>query len=176
MIGRVETLAAGDAGVYQTLAAMRALVYDSAADPYVRAWAVEIARTVPPRDGGALALAIRDFLVEHVTYLDDPVGVELVHRPARLLEEIHARFYVTGDCDDVATLGAALGATVGLPSRFVVLSFGGPGDPFAHVYAELFTGSAWLDLDTTRQLAEVQRAALISRRLIVPAYPVDFSA
>lgn len=176
MFGRVQTLAAGDDGVYQTLAAMRALVYQAAADPYVRAWGVEIARSVPARNLAALAGGIRQFLVEHVTYLDDPVGVELVHAPARLLEEIGARYYVTGDCDDVATLGAALGAAVGLPSRFVVLSFGGPGDPFAHVYAELWTGGGWVELDTTAQLGEVQRAAIISRRLIVPAHPVDFSA
>lgn len=174
MFGKVQTMAEGDAGVYQTLAAMRALVYQAAASPLVRAWAVEIARTVPPRSPAALAGAIRQFLSERVSYLDDPVGVELVHAPERLLDEIGSRYYVTGDCDDVATLGAALAASVGLPSRFVVLSFGGPGDPFQHVYAELWTGDGWAELDTTRQLAEVQRAAIISRRLIVPGYPVDF--
>lgn len=171
-------LSPGDAGTWQTVDAMRRLVYEAAADPFVRAWGVEIVRQVQPRDAWGQIAAIRAFLAARVLFLDDPVGVELVHAPRALLAEIEARYLAHGDCDDVATLGAALGAVVGVPSRFVLLGFGAPGAPFAHVYAELWAalpnGGRWVDLDTTAQMPQHEREAIISRRQIVPAYPVEF--
>lgn len=173
-----QPLAGGDAGTWQTVDAMRRLVYLAAADPVVRAWGVAIVRELQPRDYWSQAHAIRGFLRERVQFLDDPVGVELVHAPRKLLDDIEARYWTVGDCDDVATLAAALGAVVGLPSRFVLLAFGAPDAPFAHVFTELWAavpgGGTWVELDTTTQMPQHERAALISRRQIVPGYPADF--
>lgn len=83
-------------------------------------------------------------------FVRDPAGVELVHRPERLLDLWRAKGHIPGDCDDAAVLGAALGKSIGLPARFVVLGFYGPTMPFSHVYAELQTPQGWADLDVTR--------------------------
>lgn len=92
-------------------------------------------------------------------FVADPVRDELLHDPVLLLERIGRDGFATGDCDDVATLGATLGESVGLPARFIVLGFDDPGAPFGHVYAEILAGTRWVELDTTRQIPimEVER-------------------
>jgi len=72
--------------------------------------------------------------------------VETIHRPEWLLGEIEAGRVVWGDCDDEATLIAAMLTTVGIPARFVAVrrsdrSF------FEHVFCEAWTGAGWLMLD-----------------------------
>lgn len=86
----------------------------------------------------------------HWRFVRDPTGIELLHRPERLLDQIAAGGYAIGDCDDAAILGAALGKAVGFSARFVVLGFFGPRGPFSHVYTELWTGTGWRELDITR--------------------------
>lgn len=136
----------------------------------VRAVGVSLARRTLPRDVPGQVRMIYDYLSEHVHFVDDPLGLEYVGDPVRMLQEIEQRFYITGDCDDVAVLGAALGASIGIAPRFVVLAFHEPGAPMAHVYAELFDGRAWRDLDTTRTIPEVQRVQSVSREWIIPIY------
>jgi hypothetical protein len=82
--------------------------------------------------------------------LSDPSGVELLHDPVLLLEDIRERGQARGDCDDVAVLGAALGGAMGLSARFVVVGFRGPNEPFEHVWTELYDGTTWRELDVTR--------------------------
>jgi transglutaminase-like putative cysteine protease len=77
--------------------------------------------------------------------------MELVKAPAVMLQEIRATpdSYAVGDCDDVATLGAAIALAMGLPVRFVLLGFE-LGGPFSHVYADAWSGGRWVELDTTK--------------------------
>lgn len=138
----------GDTGTFFTLALMRDLVR---AD--VPLLAPHLPRIVGP---GNLLVAVRRFLAEHVVFRHDPTGVELLKAPAYQLAAIRARGTVTGDCDDIATLGAALGLAAGFPARFVVLRFD-PGGPFEHVYTELRGPSGWVELDTSRELQRVPR-------------------
>lgn len=97
----------------------------------------------------ASAKAVRRFLADKIMFQADPIGVELLRWPPTMLEEISTEGVAFGDCDDVATLGAALGIALGLAARFVVLAFT-PTGPFEHVYSELFAGGDWVELDTTR--------------------------
>ena len=129
----------------------------------------EVSVPVPPRDAAMQAAALRAYLRRAVRFLRDPDGAEQVTPPAQLLATIARQGYAQGDCDDVATLAAAMGLSIGLVARFVVLGFGGPRGPYEHVYAELAAPPApgrnpvWLDMDTTRpHVAPVQpsRAAV----------------
>ncbi len=95
-----------------------------------------------------VALAIRGFLATYFIFVPDPVGQELLRTPTYLLEQINGVGHASGDCDDVAILGASLGMAVGLPARFVVLGFD-PHAPFSHVFTELYTSQGWQELDTT---------------------------
>lgn len=152
----VETAQPGDAGVWQTLSYMRGLALQQALTPVVRTAAESILRGAGSRTRPEHAHAIRQWLSERVQFVHDPVHAELVKDPVAMLHDCRTRYYTMGDCDDVATLGASLGASIGLLPRFVVLAFG-PDGPFTHVYTELFDESrGWVvDLDITRPMQDI---------------------
>lgn len=144
----------GDPGTFATLEVMRgAIAHDLAV---ARPLIARAARRIIPPGGDPLeaARAIRRYLARSVRFTFDPFDLELVKAPAFQLEEIRTAGHVRGDCDDIATLGAALGIVAGLPARFVVLAFT-PSGPFEHVYTELETPGGWVDLDTSRELQRV---------------------
>lgn len=141
----------GDAGIYQTLREMTRFVNESFLSPAIRRRAFEIIRGCPGIAFGCQVEALRAWLLVSWRFVRDPAGVELVHRPERLLDEFRQWGYITGDCDDAAVLGAALGKAVGFPARWVVLGFHGPRSPFTHVFVELMEHPGqWKELDVTR--------------------------
>lgn len=167
---REFTLADGDAGTWQTVDVMRDLVQRGVAHPLVRRTAVDIARTVPPGDLNAIIRAIRRWLQDHVHFVYDPMNVEHVTAPDILLQECTVRYFTTGDCDDVAVLGAALAGAVGIQARFVVLGFAtDPEGRMGHVFTELFDGAQWLDLDITRSQPQVDMRQ-VSRTWHIPVW------
>jgi hypothetical protein len=103
----------------------------------------------------AQAMAIRDWLARVWRFVDDPAGRELLRDVDHMLNEYECTGAIAGDCDEAATLGAALGAAVGLTPELVVLAWsdddGGNGGTFSHVYARLLTpDSGRVSLDVTR--------------------------
>ena len=148
----LQTIFGGDLGAMQTLHKMRALANAALRDPVV----IEAARRIV-EDAGALGrneaakfAAIRDWMTEHVQFLPDPVDVELLSTPRYMLDYIRRWHFVSGDCDDAAILGAALGKAVGLRAKFRALAFGSKARPFSHVYTLLLVRGQWANLDTTR--------------------------
>lgn len=144
---RTSWIPGGHLGIEATVWKMRRLVARSLGAPLL----LEAARNMVPGSGDSTeaALRIRAYLEDAVAFVPDPLGVELLKSPVYLLREIEARGRATGDCDDVAVLGAALGRAIGLPARFVLLAFT-EGAPYEHVYTELGAGGEWVELDTTR--------------------------
>lgn len=142
----------GDFGAMQTLGRMRQAVNQSLTDPVV----IETARSIVEnagcmgRDEPCKYAAIREWMEEHLQFLPDPYGVELLATPRYLLDQIRTRQFVSGDCDDTAILGAALGKAVGMKARFVAMGFGRPGAAFKHVTTHLLVAGRWANLDTTR--------------------------
>jgi len=136
----------GNRGIRKTVRFMGRLAREALTDPLT----VETAALIVngSSEPGEMASRIREFLVEYVRFVPDPVGQELIRSPRFMLERVRSHGFASGDCDDVATLGAALGMCVGLPARFVLLSFS-PLEPFSHVYAEIANGCCWTELDTT---------------------------
>jgi transglutaminase-like putative cysteine protease len=151
MPGTIQTtpLLPGDQGTAQTLAAMRRLVNESLTDLKLRTVALQSVEGCG-RNLECQYRALRRWLVSHWQFVRDPSGIELIHRPERLLDQIRTQGYALGDCDDAAILGAALGKIVGFPARFVVLGFFGPSRPFSHVFTELWVTQSWCELDVTR--------------------------
>lgn len=159
----------GEAGTRAVVQTMAQLARQGAVHPIVRTTAARIVASAQGRDGTSQGRLLRTWLSEHVAFLRDPDGVELLHTPLRLLTMIGAGGTVHVDCDDAAILGAALGKAVGLLSRFVVVGFRSPKAPFQHVWAEVSNpvGSPrWVELDITRSAQRIV-PGLISRRLIV---------
>lgn len=144
---RVYWIPEGHAGIEATVRTMRQLARDGTTSPLLRSTADRIlagAGTDADR-----ARRIRDFLQEWTRFEFDPPGVELVRTPHEMLDTVRDGRAVSGDCDDVAVLGAALSHVAGLRSRFVLLGFE-PGAPFRHVYTEVLADGRWRELDVTR--------------------------
>lgn len=140
----------GDGGTYATLAKMKSLVRTAAAHPLVRATAAALVRSTAS-NGVIHARIIRGWVEDHTIFLRDISTAEALYHPAGVLKQIQRQGVAQLDCEDVAMLAAALGVSIGLRARFVVLAFR-PGGPFQHVYADLSdaAGRRWIDVDTTR--------------------------
>lgn len=142
----------GELGTVRTLEVMAELARAESSAPLL----VQAVRHIICGAGSPLGavLAIRAWLARHVRFYPDPAEFELVRSPLHQLERIRSDEYVTGDCDDIATLGAALGLAAGFPARFVVLAFDTVG-PWEHVFCQLRTPLGWVELDTSREFQRV---------------------
>jgi len=80
--------------------------------------------------------------VRRVWYRHDPQGAEWVVTPQELWRRL-ASDDAQGDCDDIATLAAALGRANGLPARLLLYTNGRTG---YHMAAELNAGQ-WVAVD-----------------------------
>lgn len=148
----MQSIFGGDTGAIQTLSKMRAVVNAGLRDPLV----IETARQIVEDSGASgrdelgKVYAIRDWMENHLSFIPDPLGVELLSTPRYLIERIQKTGMVSGDCDDTAILAAALGKAVGLRAKFRALGFRKPGAPFRHVVTYLLAAGQWANLDTTR--------------------------
>ena len=82
------------------------------------------------------------FVRDAIRYMNDTTGAEVVHDPVELLASR------AGDCDDKATLLAALLESIGHPCRFVAVGYD-PANGYEHVYLETRVGNDWLACETT---------------------------
>ena len=145
-------LPGGDFGTYLTLGQMRAAVLRDFLAPDVRLTAARIAGAAGPGAEGQ-ALALRQWLEDHVQFVRDPSQTEMLHGPAWQVRRALTHGTLQIDCDDVAMLAAAMGKAIGLQARFIVVGFGSPKAPFRHVWTELAAPGQhprWLECDITR--------------------------
>jgi transglutaminase-like putative cysteine protease len=121
----------GIPGAAATLRAMRDCVKQSIREPaqQVRSTAEQIISS------DRWMQQIRDIQVwvqDNVMYVMDPIdsdgGVELVQTPQVTLQKLK------GDCDDQATLVAALLSSIGHPCRFIAIGLN--GQPLSHVVCQ----------------------------------------
>lgn len=139
---QLKQIPSGDSGAIATVRIMRDLAKASVRNPdqIVRTQARQLLADLPPRKFVAEVKALHAFVRDQIRYLKDPVGVELVQTPEKTLE------YGQGDCDDKATLLAALLESAGHPARFVAIGLN--GGPFSHVLVETQVGPRWVPLET----------------------------
>lgn len=110
--------------------------------PEVRVVAEGIVAELMGRDYVSEYVAVLNWVRQHIRYTRDPRTIEQVRSPQVTLARRQ------GDCDDMATLIAALVAQLGGSTRFVAAAFG-PGRALAHVWAEAFDPASkqWVVLD-----------------------------
>lgn len=174
----VHWLATGDAGAKETLRFMSRVVRQAVASPDFVWWARSLTAECEARDETCLASTVRRFVARVLHFRRDPVGVENITPPLTHMMKLRGSYaaFVDGDCDDAATLSAALGMAVGLEARFQVIALARPGAPaprayteanapYQHVYTELRAGGRWLEMDTTRP--EQMLPPIVVRRLTV---------
>lgn len=138
----LASIPSGSSGAIATLRVMRDFVRAAVRNPdqVIRDQACALVADLPPRQWMAQIHRLHEFVRDSIRYVHDPVDVELVQTPETLLKSRQ------GDCDDKATLLAALLTCIGHPSRFVAVGFNGEG--FSHVLVETQVRDGWLPLET----------------------------
>jgi hypothetical protein len=147
----LEALEPGAPGVARTLTLMRGLVTQGKTNPMVRSTALNVlkgAQTVPLDDQGE-AMALYRWVADRVRYVRDVAGVETLQAPWITIAE------GSGDCDDKATLLAALLKASGNRAKLTFRAVGtDPRTPgqFRHVYlVARFPDQTRMALDATRE-------------------------
>jgi len=102
----------------------------------VRSMVEEIVRDLQPKDYLGEILAIRYWVTEHIRYVNDPLHVEIVKDPQRIMEEIIAHGQASEDCDGIAEMIGVLCLLVGRVVEFVVVGFGEAGH-YSHVFVRV---------------------------------------
>lgn len=132
----------GAAGTRATLNIMARLVRECRTDPLIRRTAANLVAELPEQSFYAEAEKLFFFVRDSIRYLQDTNNVEVLQNPRITLTERY------GDCDDKATLLAALLESVGHPCRFVAVGYT-KFDEFEHVYLETKIGARWVAAETT---------------------------
>jgi len=141
---QTQTLCAipdGIGGIKATLAHMTAYVREYKKNPDVRALARSLVSYLVEKDFRAEVALIFDYVQKNIRYLQDIADVETLQTPLITMQ------YEAGDCDDKATLLAALLESIGHKTRFVAAGFNG-GD-IEHVFVETLIANIWVPLDPT---------------------------
>ena len=116
-------------GTTQTIKEMRRLALAAQTEWPLRQIVEQTCRHLRPKDYLSELVALHYLVCQRVRYQRDPLTVELVKTPKATLRT------GVGDCDDMATLLAALALLSGAKARFVTVGFR-PRGPFTHVYCE----------------------------------------
>jgi len=145
---KLSRIPSGPAGTRRTLEDMRQLVAKGVTDPIVQNEAIRIVRSAGVRPFQYLAevRALFEFVRDQIRYTRDPAGVELLRSPRVTLATR------AGDCDDKATLLAALVRAIGNPTRVAFRAIGtDPLTPgaYGHVYVVARVGGQEIAMDPT---------------------------
>lgn len=139
----------GDAGIEQTIALVRKVVWQSLSDPWTRMQAATLLRSEPavePYNDAAKAYRFWRKVYENISFVDHPIAHQLVQSP---------QFTVSsriGNCTDInAVLLSSLLMNVGIPAHLVTVA-NNPNHPdeFNHVYVEAQIDGEWIPVDAAR--------------------------
>lgn len=136
-------LPGGATGTSVTLNHMVKLARDGAKDPLVIQTAHALVADLPQYDRLGEIKALHAYVRDAIRYTNDPLDVELLRTPRAMLE------MRSGDCDDKATLLAALLRAIGRPSRFVAMAMHG-SDLYSHVLVQTPWNKGWMNLETIK--------------------------
>jgi len=119
-------------GIKKLLELCKRLAKRAAAD-------ADFQRAAAGLDGDSIWRLVRD----RIRYRFDPRDIELVVDPVLLFQRARDGL-AEADCEDIATLAAALALVNGIPARLVAY---GTGERWYHIAAELDDGGRWIAVD-----------------------------
>ena len=138
----------GDAGVEQTVNAMRGLIDQGKKNGDVQECVAGIIRQyhVPAFDYRREFRAIFDWVRRHVRFTRDPTGVEGLRSADTTLR------LGIADCDCFSVLMCSLLGAIGHRTRLVTIS-NQPSDPeqFSHIFPEVLLDGQWIPMDAGRK-------------------------
>jgi hypothetical protein len=137
----------------------------------VRALTEDVVSGIRAKDYMGEILAVRNFGMTHLRYLNDPLHVELIKDPQRIVEEIRENGRALVDCDESAELIATMLMQLGRKAEFVVVGFGAAGD-YSHVFARVKEpkSGGWIVCDT---VAGSDERTMLSRVTTYESWSLD---
>jgi transglutaminase-like putative cysteine protease len=141
----LQAIPDGVGGIEATLAHMTAYVREYKTAPQVRGLARELTMHLAQKNFTGEVNALFEFVRDQIRYLGDVADVETLHTPVVTLDN------GAGDCDDKATLLAALLESINHKTRFVAAGF--RFGELEHVFVETKIGDRWISLDPTEPVA-----------------------
>jgi transglutaminase-like putative cysteine protease len=144
---KTQRIAGGDTGVRTTLSHMVRLARGESGAPVVRELCFSLAGYGRPDNQADIVKALSVALPRHFRYVRDPLGSEYLTGPRAHASRIRHHGIAFGDCDDLATLQAALLGAVGIPCRFRAIASGRKGPTLNHVRCEALVKGQWLSMD-----------------------------
>lgn len=132
-------LAPGYFGNLETVDAIKLLARARSRDPRVRELALLILKMsgVKSQNYFDEARAIGQFVQKKVRYVRDINGVETLHDPLTMIDQIK-RGEAQGDCDDMSLLTAALLLSVGHQPFVRIVRYKGNNGPYQHIYVVVY--------------------------------------
>lgn len=141
-------ISAGKPGIADILAYLDALKSAYGANPAIRAAALDIVRTTRNDDQTAHLGRLAKFVRQNVVYVADPINLEFIQTPDKLLLEIARTGRAHGDCDCHVLLFASLCESLGIPCQIAaVIAPNSPGPTPDHVIAVANLRGVELDYD-----------------------------
>jgi transglutaminase-like putative cysteine protease len=128
---------------------MRDLVKKSDNYRIVKNTAAYLIKDIDPRNKPNQIRAIFNYVQTYMRYVADIAKVEEITAPWLHLAKIAKQGWSFGDCDDFATLTAALLRSVGFQMAFSAIATGRKGELFDHVRAQVKFNDQWLPLEAT---------------------------
>lgn len=150
------------ANMWVTLRAMREQALKGKKDLEIRRLVEKICEEVAEGDYAGELLAIYYWVKQNIRYMRDIDGVEFLKSPNQLIKTR------SGDCDDIATLLAAMFMAAGNPVHFTIVAFNGGMPVFSHVYVEVVTPHGPVLFDPVANRVQHEMASNIKAKKTFP--------
>jgi hypothetical protein len=134
-----QQLRSGWQGNLDTVEIMRRVAHKRKSHPLVRELALKILihAKIPSHDYIGEAVAIGKFVKDKVRYVRDISGVEQLHDPITMIDQIR-RGVAQGDCDDMSLLVATLLLSIGHRPKFRIVRYKGLSGSYQHIYVVVY--------------------------------------
>lgn len=158
----LKDIPSGVEGIKETLKMMAWYARHYKTNRHVRELTLKLVSSIPEKRYKAEAQALLSFVQNKIRYVKDINGVETVQSPEQTLR------LMAGDCDDKATLLAAMLESIGHPARFIAMGpKGAPKNVFTHVFVETKIGGSWLPAETIMRGWSLGRRPKHHRNVII---------
>lgn len=128
-------LAPGVKGNMKTVDVMKQVAHERAGHPKIRKLTLNVLNHygVKSHHYADEAKAVGDYVKRKVRYVKDPAGIEQLHDPLMLVDQIE-RGIARGDCDDMALLIASMLLSIGHRPKFRTVRYRTYTGGYNHIY------------------------------------------
>jgi hypothetical protein len=162
-------------GAPHTVDLIKRYAIEAQRDPSVRLFAEEVVSGLQSKDYLSEIIAIYHATLAHTRYTNDPRSVELVKKPAWVVQQIRVGQIPSLDCDDLVAFQAGLLLSLGREVRAVTAAFRDAfhaGErQYSHVYLQVKEPrtSTWITLDP---VAAEETSTMLRRVRAVKIWPI----